>query len=168
MRPGPVFLGLFIAVAFAAPAPAQAPSERSFKTANWVGGVIFNGQTFGGCFVQRSYSDGAKIELQLTPQLQMWVGGAKANWSFNPNQEFELTFEIDGTYAKKFTGKANAQSRTMLWFNVGNDAELRRALAGNGTMTWVDPKGLKFPFDLANAANAMRKLLACTALYGVD
>lgn len=168
MRPGPIFLGLFIAVALAALAQAQAPTERQFKTANWVGGVYFNGQTFAGCFVRRSYPDGTKIELQLTPRLEMWVGGAKDNWSFNPNQEFELTFEIDGAYTKKFTGKANAQSRTTLWFNVGNDADLRRALAGNGTMTWVDPKGLKFPFPLANSDNAMRKLLACTALYGVD
>jgi len=157
-----------MAVALAAPAPAQAPSERQFKTANWTGGVIYSGQTFGGCFVHRDYPDGTKIQLQLTPQLQMWVGGAKSNWSFNPNQEFELTFEVDGAYKKTFTGKANANSRIWLWFNVGNDADFRRAVAGNGTMTWVDPKGLKFPFDLANGANAIRKLLACTALYGID
>ena len=157
-----------MAVALAAPAPAQAPPERQFKTTNWVGGVIFSGQTFGGCYVHRDYPDGTKIQLQLTPKLEMWVGGSKANWNFSPDLQFELSFEVDGTYAKKFTGKVNATSRNWLWFNVGNDAEFRRAVAGNGTMTWVDPKGLKFPFDLANSANAMRKLLACTALYGVE
>lgn len=167
MRPGPILLRLSFAAALAV-APAEAQQRQIFRAADWQGGALYNSnQQFGGCYIMRSYADGTKVEIQLTPRLEMWVGASKTNWNFDPNQQFELTFEIND-FKRKYNGKASAQYRNTLWFNVGNDPELRRALAGNGTMTWVDPKGLRFPFDLANSDNAMRKLLACTALYGVE
>jgi len=171
MKPGPIFLGILFAIGVGGPASGQTPPSapaRTFKSSDWVGGTYFNGQQFTGCYVGRSYSDGTKIEFQLTPRLELWIGASKTAWNFDPSKEFELTFEIDGGYRKAFKGQTSAKNRSTLWFNVGNDPDMRRALAGNGTMTWVDPKGLKFPFPLPNSDNAMRKLIACTALYGVE
>jgi hypothetical protein len=35
-------------------------------------------------------------------------------------------------------------------------------------MTWVDAQSTRFPFNLTGGDNAMRKLLACAALYGAE
>jgi hypothetical protein len=148
--------------------PGAVLAQNTFKVGNWNGGAAFNGQQFTHCHVSVNYTDGTQLMLQLTPQLQMHVGASKSNWNMDPAKQYDVAFEIDGGYKKTFRGRVNADRRNTIWFAIGNDPELRRALAGNGTMTWVDAQGLRFPFNLANGDNAMRKLLACTALYGVE
>jgi hypothetical protein len=156
-------IGLVVAGLAAAPALAQ----NTFKSGNWTGGPYFNGQQFSHCYVSVGYTDGTQLHLQLTAQLTMYVGASKSNWSMDPTKQYDVSFEADG-YKKSFRGRVNADRRNTIWFTIGNDADLRRALAGNGTMTWVDAQGARFPFSLAGGDNAMRKLLACTALYGAE
>jgi hypothetical protein len=164
MRAGRALCAVAVASALAAPAAAQ----NTFKTANWSGGTYFQGDKFSGCYVRRTYADGTKVEFQMTPRLEMYMGASKPGWSFTAGQKFELSFEMDGGFRKTYSGAADSNQRDTIWFTIGNDPDLRRALAGNGTLTWVDPKGLRFPFAMENADNALRKLLACTALFGVD
>ncbi len=149
---------------FAAPAAAQ----NTFKSGSWNGGPYFNGQQFSHCYVSVGYADGTQLTIQLTPAMVMYVGASKTAWNMDPTQQYDVSFEIDGGFKKSFRGRVNANQRSAIWFTVGNDADMRRALAGNGTMTWIDSQGVKFPFNLVGGDNAMRKLLACTALYGAD
>lgn len=152
------------AAAFAAPAAAQ----NTFKSGPWNGGPYFNGQQFTHCYISVGYADGMQLTVQLSPQMTMYVGASKTSWSMDPAQQYDVSFEVDGGYKKSFRGRVTADRRSAIWFTIGNDPELRRALAGNGTMTWVDSKGTRFLFNLAGGDNAMRKLLACTALFGAE
>jgi hypothetical protein len=167
MRRAYVRAGLAAAVA-AAFAAAPAAAQNTFKTGNWTGGPYFNGQQFTHCAVTVGYADGTQLSIQLTPQMTMYVGAAKSSWNMDPTKQYDVSFEIEGGYKKSFRGRVAAERRTAIWFTVGNDPDLRRALAGNGTMTWVDAQGARFPFNLVGGDNAMRKLLACTALYGAE
>jgi hypothetical protein len=153
-----------IAGAMAPPALAQ----NTFKSGNWVGGPFFNGQQFSHCAVTLTFADGTQLIVQLTPQLQMYVGATKTSWNMDPTRQYDVSFEFDGGYKKTFKGRVNADRRNTIWFTIGNDADLRRLLAANGTMNWIDSAGTRFPFNLAGGDNAMRKLLACAALYGAE
>ena len=155
-------------LAAAALAAAPALAQNTFKAGNWNGGPYFNGQQFSHCYVNVGYPDGTQLYLQLTPQMVMYVGAFKSSWNMDPTKQYDVVFEIDGGFKKTFRGRVTADRRNSIWFTIGNDPELRRALAGNGTMTWVDAQSVRFPFSLAGSDNAMRKLLACTALYGVE
>ena len=167
MRRAHVKAGL-AAIAAAAIVAAPAMAQNTFKSGNWNGGPFFNGQQFSHCYVNVGYADGTQLMIQLTPQMVMYVGASKSSWNMDPTQQYDVSFEVDGGYKKSFRGRVTADRRNAIWFTIGNDAELRRALAGNGTMTWVDAQSARFPFNLAGGDNAMRKLLACTALYGAE
>jgi hypothetical protein len=165
MRRARIMAGLLAAAAiFAAPAAAQ----NTFKSGNWTGGPYFNGQQFTHCYVSVGYADGTQLIIQLSPDMTMYVGASKTSWNMDPTKQYDVTFEIDGGYKKSFRGRVTADRRSAIWFTIGNDAELRRALAGNGTLTWVDAQAARFPFNLVGGDNAMRKLLACTALFGAE
>ncbi len=155
---------LAAAAMFAAPAAAQ----NTFKSGNWNGGPYFNGQQFTHCYISVGYADGTQLTVQLSPQMTMYVGASKTSWNMDPTLQYDVSFEIDGGYKKSFRGRVAADRRSAIWFTIGNDPDLRRALAGNGMMTWVDSKGTRFPFNLVGSDNAMRKLLACTALFGAE
>jgi hypothetical protein len=159
-----LLIGWLVAAAAVAPALAQ----NSFKSGNWNGSAYFNGQQFSHCALTVNYTDGTQLIVQLTAQLQMYLGASKTNWNMDPTKQYDVSIEVSGGYKKTFKGRVNADRRNTIWFTISNDPDLRRALAGNGTMTWVDAQSARFPFNLAGSDNAMRKLLACTALYGAD
>jgi len=149
-------------------ASQAALAQNTFKSGSWAGGAYFNGQQFTHCAVYVGYTDGMQLIIQMTPQMQMHVGATKSSWSMDPAQQYDVSFEVTGGYKKTFKGRVTADRRNAIWFTVGNDADFRRAIAGNGTMTWVDAQSGRFAFNLAGGDNAMRKLLACTALYGAE
>ena len=155
-------------VAADAAAQTAPPVQNAFKSGNWTGAPFFNGQQFSHCAVTVTYTDGTQLIIQLTAQLQMYVGALKTNWNMDPTKQYDVSFEIDGGYKKIFKGRVNADRRNTIWFTIGNDPDLRRLLAAGGTMNWVDAQGTRFPFNLVGGDNAMRKLLACTALYGAE
>lgn len=161
-------LGIASAALAAALAAAPVAAQNTFKSGNWTGGAYFNGQVFTHCAVNRSYPDGTQLYIQLTPQMVLYLGAAKSSWNMDHTKQYDVSFEIDGGYKKSFRGIVRATQRNAIWFTIGNDPELRRALAASGSMTWVDAQGVRFPFNLAGGDNAMRKLLACTALYGAE
>lgn len=161
-------LSILCLVAAGAAAQAPAWAQNTFKTGNWTGGASFNGQQFSHCYVSVTYADGTVLVIQLTAQLLMYVGASKTNWTMDPTRQYDVSFELDGGYKKTFKGRVTAERRNTIWFTVGNDPELRRALAGGGIMSWVDAQGTRFPFNLAGGDNAVRKLLACAALYGAE
>lgn len=165
MRRAHFAMGLAALAAAMAAAPAAA--QNTFKTGNWTGGAYFNGQQFTHCAVTVGYADGMQLYVQLTPQMTMYVGAAKNTWNMDHTKQYDVAFEI-GAYKKSFRGRVHADRRSAIWFTIGNDAELRAALASGGTMTWVDAQGARFVFGLVGSDNAMRKLLACTALYGAE
>jgi hypothetical protein len=165
MRRARIMAGLLAAAAiFAAPAAAQ----NTFKSGNWTGGPYFNGQQFTHCYVSVGYADGTQLIIQLSPDMTMYVGASKTSWNMDPTKQYDVTFEIDGGYKKSFRGRVTADRRSAIWYTLGNAAELRRALAGNGTLTWVDAQAARFPFNLVGSDNARRTLLACTALFGAE
>jgi len=161
------YLAFGLAALAAAFAAAPAAAQNTFKSGNWTGGPYFNGQTFTHCTVTVAYADGLQLYVQLTPQMNMFLGAAKNAWNMDHTKQYDVAFEI-GTYKKSFRGRVHADRRSAIWFEVGNDADLRRALAAGGTMVWVDAQGARFTFGLTNSDNAMRKLLACAALYGAE
>lgn len=165
MRRGHFAIGLAALAAAFTIAPAAA--QNTFKSGNWTGGAYFNGQQFSHCAVNVGYADGMQLYVQLTPQMAMYLGAAKNTWNMDHTKQYDVSVEIGG-YKKSFRGRVHADRRSAIWFNVGNDAELRRALASGQTMTWTDAQGARFTFGLAGGDNAMRKLLACTALYGAE
>jgi hypothetical protein len=148
-------------------AGSPALAQNTFKTGAWSGSPTFNGQQFSHCAIGKTYGDGTVLVVQLTPQLELYVGARKPAWDMEPSQ-YQLSFEIDQAFKKTFSGSVAAGSRNTIWFTIGNDAEFRRAFAAGTNMTWVGNQGTRIPFNLAGADNAMRKLLACTALYGAE
>ena len=159
-----LLIGSLIAAGIVPPVAAQ----NTFKSGNWSGAASFNGQTFSHCYVSVNYTDGTQLILQLTAQMQMFVGATKSNWNMDPTKQYDVSFEVDQSFKKTFKGRVTADRRNTIWFTIGNDPDLRRALAANGTMTWTDAQSVRFPFNLAGGDNAMRKLLACAALYGAE
>jgi hypothetical protein len=157
---------LLIAALAAAVSPAAA--QNTFKTGNWSGAAQFNGQNFSHCYVTVNYTDGTQLILQITAQLQMYMGATKSSWSMDPTKQYDVSVEVDQGYKKTFKGRVTAERRNTIWFTIGNDPDLRRAIASNGMMTWVDAQSARFPFNLTGGDNAMRKLLACAALYGAE
>lgn len=160
-----VFAAALVAgLAAAGPAPAQ----NSFRTGGWNGGVSFTGAVFSYCWVSRTYEDGRTLFIQLNGKLAMALGATKAGWDMDHTKDYNVVFEFDGGFKKTFAGKVAQERRAQIWFVMGNEPEIRQQLAKSASMTWVDSSGVKFPFALTNGADAMRKLLACAALYGVD
>lgn len=157
-----------VGLAAAALAAAPALAQNTFKSGNWTGGPVYNGQQFTHCYVNVGYTDGMQLFIQLSPQLVMYMGASKTGWNMDPTKTYDVSFEFEGGMKKSFRGRVTADRRSAIWFTVGNDADIRRAVAANGTMTWTDAQGAKFAFNLAGGDNAMRKLLACTALFGVE
>jgi hypothetical protein len=149
-------------------AAAPALAQNTFKSGNWAGGPYFNGQQFSHCYVNVGYTDGMQLYLQLTAQLVLYMGASKSSWNMDPTKQYDVSIELDGGFKKSFRGRVAADRRNAIWFTIGNDPALRRALAAGGTMTWIDAQGARFAFNLAGGDNAMRKLLACTALYGAE
>lgn len=156
----------FVLALATAGAADRAAAQNTFKTGSWTGGAYFNGQAFSHCAIARTYPDGTQVIVQLTAQLVTYVGGINAKWNMNPDN-YTVAFEFPG-FKKSYSGRVTAQNRNQIWFAAGNDAELRRALAAGGAMVWVDARGARFNFPLDGGDNAMRKLLTCTALFGVD
>ncbi|MCW5773262.1 MAG: hypothetical protein KIT16_16600 [Rhodospirillaceae bacterium] len=159
-------MAAFVLVLGLAGAANHATAQATFKSGAWQGGPYFNGQTFSHCAVARTFSDGTQVVVQLTAQLVTYVGGINNKWNMNPDN-YDVAFEFSG-FKKTYRGRVSATNRNQIWFAAGNDAELRRALAGGGNMVWIDARGQKFTFPLDGADNAMRKLIACTALFGVE
>ena len=145
-----------------------AAAQNTFQTGNWTGQAQFEGNRFSHCQIGVSFTDGKRLNLQLTPQLALTVSAMKSDWNMDHEKVYNVTFEIDGGFRKSYRGVVKADRRNTVSFTIGNDGPLRQALATGGNMTWVDSSGTRFGFSLMNGANAMRKLLACTALYGAD
>jgi hypothetical protein len=162
--------GLGVAAAFAVCGlAAPAAAQNTFRSGNWTGGPYFNGQQFSYCAVTVSYTDGMQLYIQLTAQLTMSLGASKSSWNMDPTKQYDVSIEVGaGGYKKSFRGRVTADRRSAIWFTIGNDPDLRRAIVAGGTMTWVDSQGARFLFNLTGGDNAMRKLLACAALYGAD
>jgi hypothetical protein len=148
-------------------AGSPALAQNTFRSGDWSGAASFNGQQFSHCTVGKRFSDGLQLVVQITAQLNVHVGASKQGWNLNAGT-YEISFAIGQTYRKDIQGRVDGQNRDLLRFSLGNDAEFRRAFALGGTMTWSDNRGNRIPFELAGADNAMRKLLACAALYGAE
>jgi hypothetical protein len=147
---------------------SQASAQNTFQTGNWTGQAQFEGNRFSSCQIGVSFTDGKRLNLQITPQLALTVSAMKPDWNMDPDKVYNVVFEIDGGFRKSYRGAVRADRRNTVAFAVGNDAALRQALASGQAMTWVDSSGNRFGFSLVNGSNAMRKLLACAALYGAD
>ncbi len=161
--------GLALAV-LASPAAvlAQAASAPTFKTGFWIGSATFSGATFSYCTINVGYTDNANLFLQLNAQMNFTIYGTRTDFNIDPSKTYDVTIEIDTSYKKSHRATGRAGQRNAVLFNLGNDADFRQALAAGKQMTWVDSEGKRYPFDLTNIANAMRKLITCAALYGVD
>jgi hypothetical protein len=166
----PFALAVLVMAMLAAPLPvrAQAASAPSFKTGYWVGSATFNGSTFSHCTITVGYTDNANLFLQLNAQMNFTIYGTRTDFNVDPSKTYDVTIEIDASYNKSHRATGRPGQRNAVLFNLGNDADFRQALAAGKKMTWVDSEGKKYPFDLTNIANAMRKLITCAALYGVD
>jgi hypothetical protein len=161
-------VGAFALALFAAAGGAgKAAAQNTFTAGDWRGGPYFKSNAFSHCAVYRTYANGISLIIQLTAKLDMYLGASKQGWSMDPNGNFNIVFDLPG-YKKSFQGRVSQEHREQIWFGVGNEPALRRALAGGGTMTWTDVRGTKLTFQLDGGDNAMRKLITCAALYGVD
>lgn len=166
MRAGRILAGLASALALAAPAVAQTASN--FKTSGWTGYAQFDGQQrFQYCIVYRTGGDGLEYGIRTTAQLGTFVGVSNRSWNMEPSSGYEFTIEVGG-YRKDHRGTVTEDRRNTLWLDVGNDADLRRAIAAGGTLNLIGKGSARFSLPLVGGDNAMRKLLACTALYGVE
>ena len=157
--------GLAAALALAVPGAAQ--NTSNFKTGGWTGYAQFDQQRFQYCIVYRAGNDGLEYGIRTTAQLGMFVGVSNKAWNMEPSSGYEFTIEV-GSYRKDHRGTVTADRRNTLWLDVGNDADLRRAIAAGGTMNLIGKGSARFSLALLGSDNAMRKLLACTALYGVE
>ena len=152
----------------AASAGAQTATMPSFKTSGWSGYAQFDTQQrFQYCIVYRTGDAGLEYGIRATPQLGMFVGISNRAWNMQASSGYEFTIEVGG-YRKDHRGTVTEDRRNTLWLDVGNDADLRRAIAAGGTMNLIGKGGMRFSLVLTGSDNAMRKLLACTALYGVE
>lgn len=149
-------------------AATAAAAQNQFLTSNWTGAAVFEGGRFNHCHVGVGYTDGKRLTLMLTAQMALTITATKSDWNMDPNLTYNVAFEIEPSFKRSYRGAVRADRRNLISFAIGNDAALRQAMAGGGTMNWTDSGGQKFSFSLNNANNAMRKLLACAALYGVD
>lgn len=158
-------LGMALCLAsLAAPALAQG----SFKTGNWTGTTSFSGSAFSHCTISVGYTDNAVLYLVLNAQMSLTVYATRTDFNIDPAQTYNVTIEIDPSFRRSHRASGRAGQRNAVSFNIGNDADFRQALVGGKTMTWIDTEGKRYAFDLTNIANAMRKLITCAALYGVD
>jgi hypothetical protein len=172
MRAGRILFGVVVAMAFAMTlaqvGPALAQTASSFKSGAWVGRAQFDAQqNFQYCIVYRSRPDGLEFGFRVTKELVMMIGLSNRAWNMPASTGYEFSVEL-GDYKKSHRGAVAADLRSTLWINVGNDADLRRAIAGGGTLNLVGKDNSKFALDIGGGDNAMRKLLACTALFGVE
>ncbi len=149
-------------------AAGAAAAQNQFLTGNWSGAAVFDGNRFNHCHIGVGYTDGKRLDLQLTAQMALTITATKSDWNMDPTQPYNVAFEIEPSFKRSYRGVVRADRRNLISFAIGNDSTLRQALVGGGTMTWTVSGGQRFSFSLANGNNAMRKLLACTALYGVD
>ena len=60
-------------------AASPALAQNAWKAGNWNGAPYFNGQQFSHCAMTVNYTDGTQLILQLTAQLQMFVGAGTCN-----------------------------------------------------------------------------------------
>jgi len=170
MRAGRISFGVVVALALAGPALAQTqtPAIAAFKSGAWTGRAQFDAQqNFEYCIVYRSGTDGIEYGFRVNNQLGMMVGLSNRAWNMQPSTGYEFSLEL-GDYKKTHRGAVSAEHRSTLWINVGNDADLRRAIAGGGTLNLVGKGNARFVLNLGGSDNAMRKLLTCTALFGVE
>jgi len=166
MSAGRIIFGVVVAAALATSARAQ--TMPNFKTSGWSGYAQFDAQQrFQYCIVYRGGADGLEYGIRTTAQLTMFVGISNKTWNMEPSTSYEFSVEL-GDYKKTHRGTVTADRRNTLWIDTGNDADLRRAIAGGGTLNLVGKGSARFTLPLAGSDNAMRKLLACTALFGVD
>jgi hypothetical protein len=147
---------------------SSAAAQNTFQTGNWTGGAQFEGTRFSHCQIGVSFTNGTRLNLQLTPQLALTMSATKPDWNMDPDKAYNVVVEIDSGFRKTYRGSVKADRRNTVTFLIGNDGPLRQAIATGANMTWVDSSGTRFGFSLLNGNNAMRKLLACTALYGAD
>lgn len=167
MRVGRTILGFAAVLALSAPLAAQS-TNPVFKTSGWSGYAQFDTQQrFQNCTVYRSAGEGLEYGIRATSQLGMFVGLSNKAWNMQPSAGYEFTIEV-GSYRKDLRGTVAAETRNTLWIDAGNDADLRRAIAAGGTMSLIGRNNARFTLPLQGGDNAMRKLLACTALYGVE
>lgn len=155
--------GLALAAALAAPAAAE-----RYLTGNWAGGPVFQGNNFRYCTLTLNFQDRRRMEIQLTAALAMTIHVEKPDWNWNPVTDGRTTVEVDQRFRKVYRTEVRAEKRNTLTLHVGNDPALRQALASGEQMQWIVSEKDKFPFSLLNGNNAMRKILTCVALYGVE
>ncbi len=156
-----------LALALLAP-PSPAAAQATFKAGYWNGSATFNGANFSHCTISVGYTDQANLYLQLNAQMNFTVYGTRTDFNVDPSKTYDVTIEIDPSYSKIHRATGRPGQRNAVLFNLGNDSDFRQALSAGKKMTWVDSEGKRYAFDLTNIANAMRKLITCAALYGVE
>jgi hypothetical protein len=150
----------------AAEAAGEAKARVTFATGPWRGEAYFDGESFTHCRVQLRYADGGQLDLDMRPGGPMLVGLGKSGWALDPAANLGgVRLEVDPGFTKDYPAKVDPARRGEIWFTVGNDPELRRALAQGRALVFVDVAGKRWPFPLQNGAAAVRKLTACVLLF---
>jgi len=162
-------LSLALLTASACAAAAQGEARVNFAAGNWRGEAYFSGEAFTYCQIRLRYPDGGILGLSMRPGGAMSVGLSRSDWTMDPAADYRSArFEIDAGFDKSYPGHVDPARRSEVWFTVGNDPELRRALAQGRTLTFVDAAGKRWPFPIQGGAAAVRKLTACVLLFSPD
>ena len=90
-------------------AAAQRPSTLSPSVATTRGGVSvqsyhaksarFWGVAAADFGIYDLFPDGTQLIVQVTAQLQMFVGASKTNWNMDPTKQYDVVFEVTGNPA---------------------------------------------------------------------
>jgi hypothetical protein len=165
---GALALAVLLA-ALAGEAAGQSEPRVNFATGNWRGEAYFTREAFSHCQIRVRYVEGGILGLSMRPGGAMSLGLGKADWSMDPAGDYSGTrFEIDSGFEKSYPGRVDPARRSEIWFTVGNDPELRRALSMGRKLTFIDGAGKRWSFSLERGAAAVRKLTACVLLFAPD
>lgn len=164
-------LGAF-ALALAAPAAAQS----NYATGNWVGNARFTGERLDYCDIRVGFQSGKELAVRVDPQFTLSVRISDPTWKYQAGKGgFNVLLEIEPGYRRAFQTdvEIKADSANSILIVVGRDANFRQAFMRGDALKLLDNspnnRGAKVAdLSIEGGGNAMRKALACAALYGAQ
>jgi hypothetical protein len=153
-----------------------AAAQSNYATGNWTGNAKFAGERLEYCDIRVSFQSGKELAVRVDGQFAATVRISDPTWRYQAGKGgFNVVLEIEPGYKRAFQAEAEIKADTAnsIIIVVGRDTSFRSAFMRGEALKLLDNspnnRGAKVAdLSIDGGANALRKAMACAALYAAQ
>jgi hypothetical protein len=165
-----------VGLAAGALASGSAAAQSPYGTGNWVGNARFVGERLEYCEIRVGFQSGKELAVRVDGLFAATVRISDPTWRYQAGKGgFNVVLEIEPGYKRAFQADAEikADSANSIIIVVGRDTGFRQAFMSGAALKLIDNspnnRGAKVAdLSIEGGGNALRKAMACAALYAAQ